>query len=188
MKTFLLLTFALIGALLIATPAQAQNSHGLGRARIFKGSTNINIETEDDYAKAISLVVQFLDSGSYQVKKHISPGRGADLAKLVAYRPIAGDANTTLFLNFLIAGKSKEQPTTRIYITGYYQKAGTKYPEIAVNDPKEEPSATVWAIEQKFAATYPDPLAKVWYDGMEFNQRGKSRVDLVKFLATPDNP
>lgn len=188
MKTFLLLAFALIGALLTATPAQAQNSHGLGRARIFKGSTNINIETDDDYAKAVSQILQFLDSGSYQVKKRLSPGGGFDFAKIVAYRPIAGDANTTLFLDFLIAGKSQEHSNTRIYITGYYQKAGTKYPEIAVNDPKEEPSATVWAIEQNLAATYPDPLAKIWYEGMEFNQRAKSRVDLVKFLATADNP
>jgi len=188
MKTSLLFAFALIGALLIATPVQAQNSHGLGRARIFKGSTTIAIETDDDYAKAISQIVQFIDSGSYQVKKRISSDGGFDFAKIVAYRPIAGDAKTTLFLKFSIVGKSKEEPTTRIYITGYYQKVGTKYPEIAINDPKEEPSATIWAIEQNLAATYPDPLAKIWYSGIEFNQRAESRVDLVKFLATADNP
>jgi hypothetical protein len=179
MKKLLLLAIALVGALLIDTPAQAQGPRGIGRPAIFKNSNGITIETEDDVTLVTSRLTQFLDSGSYQVHKHSYDGYGM---RLVGLHPIVGAANTTLILEFNIVAKSKENPTTLIFVTGFYQKVGKKYPEIAVNDPKEEPTATVWAIEYKLATTYPDPLAKLWYRAANYKELAESQYYVTDFL------
>jgi len=67
-------------------------------------------------------------------------------------------------------------------VTGFYQKAGKKYPELAVNDPKEEPTATVWGVEYRLATTYPDPLAKLWYRAADTHEIAKSKYNVIDFL------
>jgi hypothetical protein len=174
-----LLAIALIGALLIDTPAHAQGPRGVGRPTIFKNSTGITIETEDDITLVASRLTQFLDSGSYQVHKQSLEGYGM---RLVGLHPIAGAADMTLILELTILAKSKENPTTLILVTGFYQKAGKKYPELAVNDPKEEPTATVWGVEYRLATTYPDPLAKLWYRAADTHEIAKSKYNVIDFL------
>jgi hypothetical protein len=179
MKKSLLLALALMAVLLIGPPAQAQGPRGVGRPAIFKNSSGITIETEDELAQAVSRLEQLLDSGSYQVKKQVLTDVG--IARIVAHRPLVGVANTTLLLQFVIAGKSKDNPTTLIFVTGFYQKAGKKYPEVGLNDPKQEPAATVWAAEYKVATTY--PLAKLWYRAEDAHGLAKAQYEVIAFLT-----